>query len=172
MAKTGNVIYQNLEEYYTNGPNAGQATGVTKPNNSTDTDYVAPVPNSQELSIDCSTGGGSTTNWAGNLSTTGVQFIWNALSTGETITAEMLPSDEYTITTAWEDNTGQTIQKPSWINMTPFKNGNTVLEFSVNSDNTTGAARYANVQITADGVTSLINITQQYDTSTGGGNQQ
>lgn len=53
MANTGRVIYQNLEEY---NVATGQATGVTKPNDLGDPDYVAPVDDSEEPSISCPLG--------------------------------------------------------------------------------------------------------------------
>jgi len=56
MANTGKVIYQDLEEYYVNGPNAGQPTGQVKPNDVNDNDYIAPVDYNPFIhtGIDCS----------------------------------------------------------------------------------------------------------------------
>lgn len=54
---TGNVKINTLEEYYVNGPNAGQRTGNEKANTEADAgnDYIAPFPADQVNYISCST---------------------------------------------------------------------------------------------------------------------
>ena len=111
--------------------------------------------------------------WEGSLSRSGgVYFIWNSFSSGSVIRVELLPTAEYEIFTSWVNNYGSIVSKPGWVNVSFIKTGETTLEFTVNSDNQGGSYRNANLEVTSNGITKTINITQPYEINKGGGNNR
>ena len=193
MANTGNVVYQTLEEYYVNGPNAGQATGNTKPNDSSDPDYVAPEPydSSNPNHVDSSgnplgciinTVSGFTLEEYDPNATDPykVTFAQTGYDSGGNGNAKLLylldnqtgsAGSGFSVTISDEDENGNAVGAPAWLSFTLGTDGSGKQRISIkpNSNNDTGAARFAYKRVKDDNTSydELVTVEQSSNGGTG-----